>query len=58
MGMIIIFVAGFIVFIITIISIIKMATNRVTAPTENLKVEITTLKNRINELENSKKSNT
>lgn len=46
-----IFVAGFIVLIMAIFSFIKMLTNRVTAQTDDLKEEITTLKNRIDELE-------
>lgn len=52
MEIILMFVAGFIVFIIAIFSVIKMATNRVTAPTDDLKEEITNLKKRIGELEN------
>lgn len=58
MGMILIIVAGFIVCIIAIFSVVKMTTNRVTAPTESLNKEITILKNRIDELENEKKNNT
>lgn len=58
MEVILLFVAGFIVFIIAIFSVIRMATNRVTAPTEDLKKEVTNLKNRIDELENDKKNNT
>jgi len=54
MGIILLFVAGFIVFMILILSFIKMAENRVTAPTNELKEEIATLKNRVNELENNK----
>lgn len=52
MEIILIFIVGFIVFTIAIFSVIKMATNRVTAPTNDLKEEITTLKKRIDELEN------
>lgn len=37
--------------IIAIFSVVKMAINRVTAPTDDLKEEITTLKRRIDELE-------
>ncbi|AIF45310.1 MULTISPECIES: hypothetical protein [Virgibacillus] len=58
MEVIIIFIAGFIVFIIAIFSVIRMATTRVTAPTEDLKEEVTNLKDRIDELENNKKNNT
>ena len=58
MEVILIFVAGFIVFIIAIFSVVKMATNKVTAPTEDLKEEITILKNRIDELEDDKKNKT
>lgn len=58
MGMILIIVAGFIVCTMAIFSAVKMAANRVTAPTESLKEEITILKNRIDELENEKKKNT
>lgn len=53
MDIILIFVAGFIVFIIALFSVIKMVTNRVTAPTDNLRREITTLKKRIDGLENA-----
>jgi len=53
-GIIFLFVAGFIVFIMAIFSLIKMAGNRVTAPTNELKEEIATLKNRVNELEDNK----
>lgn len=52
MELILIFVAGFIVFIIAIFSMIKMVINRVTAPTDDLKNEMTILKKRIDELEN------
>lgn len=51
MEIMLIFVAGFVVFIIAIFSTIKIIANRVTAPTENLKAEITTLKKRVDELE-------
>lgn len=52
MEIILIFIVVFIVFTIAIFSVINMATNRVTAPANVLKEEITTLKKRIDELEN------
>lgn len=52
MGIMLIVGAGFIVFLLALLSIIKMAVNRIQGPQEDLKAEITTLKKRINELEN------
>lgn len=43
MEIILIFIIGFIVFIIAIFSVIQMITNRVTTPTNHLKEEITNL---------------
>src|SRR5699024_11527234 len=53
---ILILVAGIIVFIIAIISIIRGVTYRVQAPTKNLKDEVSKLQKRVNELENEKKN--
>lgn len=58
MEIILILVAGIIVFIIAIISIIRGVTYRVLAPTKDLKDEISKLQKRINELENEKKNDT
>lgn len=55
MEVILLFVVGFIVFIIAIFSVVKMIASRVTAPTNDLKEEVAHLKNRIDELENEKK---
>ncbi|QUW22309.1 hypothetical protein JSQ81_01575 [Sporosarcina sp. Marseille-Q4063] len=50
-----IYLAGvFIVFIIALLSIVRMSTNRTTASTDDLKEEMKNLKQRINELENEK----
>lgn len=51
MRVFLIFAAGFIVLIIAIFSVVKMTINRVTASTDDLKEEITTLKRRVDELE-------
>lgn len=56
MEIIFMFIAGFIVFIIIIIAIIKGVAHRIKSPTDELKEEVLNLKNRINELENEKKS--
>ncbi|WP_172372266.1 lipopolysaccharide assembly protein LapA domain-containing protein [Sporosarcina jiandibaonis] len=50
------FLAGvFIVFIIALLSIVRMSTNRTTAASiDDLKEEMKNLKQRINELENEK----
>lgn len=56
MEIIFMFIAGFIVFIIAIIAIIKAVTHRINIPTEDLKEEMSKLKKRVNELENEKKS--
>lgn len=58
MEIMLIFIAGFIVFLIAIVSVFKMITNRVTAPTDDLKREVTNLKNRIDQLENEQKNET
>ncbi|MBP1971014.1 hypothetical protein J2Z83_003151 [Virgibacillus natechei] len=52
------FVVGFIVFIIAIVSVIKIAANRVAAPTNDLKEGIVRLEKRGDEFENEKKNNT
>lgn len=56
MEVMLIFLAGvFIVFIIAILSIVRMSTNRTTAASiHDLKEEMKNLKQRINELENEK----
>lgn len=46
------FITGIIVFIIVIFSIIKGVIHRVQAPIDDFKKEISTLKKRIDELEN------
>lgn len=51
MDIIFIFVVGFILLIMVIFSVVRMTTNRIFVPTDDLKNEITTLKNRIDELE-------
>ncbi|HLR80487.1 MAG TPA: hypothetical protein VK119_07880 [Bacillota bacterium] len=57
MEVVLIFVAGFIVLIIAIISVVKMGANRIIGPTNDLEKKVLTLEKRINELE-SKKNNT
>jgi len=49
------FIAGFIVFFITVIVIIKGVTQRIKSPTDDLQEEISNLKKRVNDLENEKK---
>lgn len=58
MEIILMVVAGIIVFIIAILSIIKGVTHRVQAPTEDLRGEISSLQKRVDELEDEKKNNT
>lgn len=56
MEVMLIFLAGiFIVFIIVILSIVRMSTNRTTTSIDDLKEEMKNLKQRINELENEKR---
>lgn len=57
MEIIFILIAGFVVLILAMVSIIKMATTRVTAPTNQLKEEVLYLEKRIDELENEKTNN-
>ena len=57
MEIILIFVAGFIVLMIATFSLIKMVTNRVTAPANDLRAEITTLRERIDEIEKGDDNN-
>ena len=55
MEVMLIFLAGvFIVFIIAILSIVRMSTNRTTASIDDIKEEMNNIKQRINELENEK----
>jgi cell division protein FtsL len=54
MEIILMFVVGFIVFMIAILSVIKMTTHRVTAPTNELKEKVANLENRMDELEKDK----
>ncbi|MBU5465914.1 hypothetical protein KQI49_03615 [Virgibacillus sp. MSJ-26] len=50
-----IFLAGvFIVFIIALLSIVRMSTNKTTASVDDLKEEMKNLKQRINDLENER----
>ncbi len=51
MEIIFMFLAGFVVFIIALFTVIKIAANKVAAPTNDLKEEVENLKKRINELE-------
>lgn len=51
MEVILLFVAGFIVFFIAILSVVKMITNRVSAPINNLENEMVRLEKRVSELE-------
>lgn len=53
MGVMLILVAGGIVFIMAIYSAVSIMANKVTAPTKALNEEISQLKRRINELENN-----
>jgi len=55
MEIILLFVVGFIGFIIVMLSVVKMAANKVTAPTNDLKDEVIHLKKRIIELESEVK---
>lgn len=54
MEVILLFVIGFIVILIALFSLVKIATNKVIAPTNDLQEEIVHLKKRIDELENEK----
>jgi len=56
MEIIFMFIAGFIVFIIAIIAIIKGVTHRKKVQQMNLKEEVSNLKKRVHELENEKNS--
>lgn len=51
MEIILMFVVGFILLIMVIFSVVRMTANRITAPTNDLKDEISTLKKRIDQLE-------
>lgn len=55
MELILMFVAGLVVFIIAVISIIKGVTHRITSPTDDLREEISNLKRRVNEIEKQKR---
>lgn len=52
MEVILLFVVGFIIFLIAIFSVIKMIANRVTAPTKELQDKVSHLSKRVKELEN------
>lgn len=58
MGLGLIFVVGFIVFIVAILSIFRVVSDRATGATNDLKKQVNDLEKRINELENDKKNNT
>lgn len=55
MGINLMLVVGFIVFIIVILSVIKIETSKVTVLTNNLKIKITRLEKRIDEIESETK---
>lgn len=57
MGLILIFVVGFIVLMVAILSIFGVVSDRASGPTNELKKEMNDLEKRINELENDKKNN-
>lgn len=48
------FVVGAIIFIVAIIAILKGITHRIQTPTNDLKEQITTLENRVHDLEKYK----
>lgn len=58
MGVILLFVVGFIVFIIFILSVIKIVTSKVAVPTNDLNEKIARLEKRIDEVENQTENNT
>ena len=55
-GIILFFIIGFVVFIISLFSVVKIVINRLTTPANDMKDEIVNLKERIEKFENEQRN--